>query len=80
MRPFFILFSIFCFSLVLLQFTTIEHMTMSISQKGTLAAFQKDIDRSGVTTSAIQTLQDTADKQTEQITRLEAMVAQLVSK
>jgi len=53
---------------------------MGISQQGTLAAFQNEIDRSGVTTSAIQSLQDTADKQTEQITRLEAMMAQLVSK
>ena len=53
---------------------------MGVAQQGTLGAFQSEIYRLGVTESTIQVLQDKADKQSEQLIRLEAMITQLISK
>ena len=79
MRVFFLFFIAVCF---LLWTSTIKE-AFEINpeqQRGTILQFKSMLTNYGVTSSEIQIIQDRADKHQEQITRIEAILTQIVSK
>ena len=81
MRTIFIFVGVF---FILLLFMTVkeplENEMDPELQKGTINQLSINIANTGVTSSAIQVLQDKADKQQEQITRIESSLAMIEAK
>jgi|LauGreDrversion4_2_1035121.scaffolds.fasta_scaffold09921_10 hypothetical protein len=78
MRTFFLFFSIVCFLLWLA--TVKENFIDPVQQQGSVNQLTSLINSSGVTSSEIQVLQDQTDEQTNDIARIEAILAQIESK
>ena len=78
MRTFFLFFSIVCFLSWLA--TVKENFIDPVQQQGSVNQLTSLINSSGVTSSEIQVLQDQTDEQTNDIARIEAILAQIESK